>query len=631
MFFLILILLAIFSNINADIPVHCRKEKIQGDWIFKIDSKTFTPSLDQDKTTCGHGFPDHIDQTIGEQDYKFDTSTTIEAKLGADFKAYQNGAVVGTWTAVYDEGFILNINNIVITAYMKYYKTSNGVFKSDCDKTMKGWYLPNKDEKDKNWSCMYGIKKGSVTGNPTKTNFLKTNLVNPKHQRFVEVKEKESNKDNNYELGLIQLKTNTFMNQKYEDHLHIVNELNGMGLTWNAGINEDFKGMSLLELNNHPKMGMKRMNYEKEDFSIKPSNLYEQLINKQQPSLLQMKNKLRAKKFDTQYDKDVKALDKLNKENPELSQNKIEETSSETSDSNSYVKKSMLLNPIEEKVFSQGKHSLDSTKVTNYDEVVKYIDTEVDQIDESILPKNWDWRNVGGKNYVPKTREQKSCGSCYIFSTLSSLEARLRIQTNLADTTEFSRQFIVSCAIYTEGCKGGYPILVGKFAHEFELVPDGCMNYEGRDESCSKRCDPSVYKNKYTVSRYEYLGGYYGGTSELLMMKEIRARGPMPGNISVPWSFSYYKGGIYANFNNKSPSSSINKATMFDNNVTWEKVDHSILIVGWGEENGVKFWICMNTWGANWGENGFFRILRGKNECSIESMGDVMRIKKEAR
>jgi len=54
-------------------------------------------------------------------------------------------------------------------------------------------------------------------------------------------------------------------------------------------------------------------------------------------------------------------------------------------------------------------------------------------------------------------------------------------------------------------------------------------------------------------------------------------------------------------------------------------------LVGYGEENGTKYWIGMNTWGENWGENGFFRILRGENDCAIESMGDVLNIKVENR
>ena len=46
---------------------------------------------------------------------------------------------------------------------------------------------------------------------------------------------------------------------------------------------------------------------------------------------------------------------------------------------------------------------------------------------------------------------------------------------------------------------------------------------------------------------------------------------------------------------------------------------HSVEIVGWGEQDGVEFWWIKNSWGTEWGFHGFFRFLRGKNECSIES------------
>lgn len=48
-----------------------------------------------------------------------------------------------------------------------------------------------------------------------------------------------------------------------------------------------------------------------------------------------------------------------------------------------------------------------------------------------------------------------------------------------------------------------------------------------------------------------------------------------------------------------------------------------MLIVGYGEEDGVKYWKVMNSWGAKWGEDGFFRIRRGTDECAIESMASA--------
>ena len=262
----------------------------------------------------------------------------------------------------------------------------------------------------------------------------------------------------------------------------------------------------------------------------------------------------------------------------------------------------------------------------NYTEISKYINKELNEIDENFLPKNWDWRDIGGKSFVHEPTKQGDCGSCYIFSIVSSLESRLRILTNNRDQTKFSRQFPLSCSFYTEGCDGGYPILVAKFFNEFEIVPERCFEYKAKNAKCSDVCDYTQNPTKYFVSRFEYLGGNYGSTNEIEIMKELRARGPIPGNMTVPWTFSYYKSGIYSEHSLKQNTGKLSKTTLLDKNLSWSSVDHSILLVGYGEENGTKYWIGMNTWGSHWGEQGFFKILRGENDCNIESMGDTARI-----
>lgn len=42
-------------------------------------------------------------------------------------------------------------------------------------------------------------------------------------------------------------------------------------------------------------------------------------------------------------------------------------------------------------------------------------------------------------------------------------------------------------------------------------------------------------------------------------------------------------------------------------------------MLGWGQEDGIDYWLCANTWGTSWGMGGFFKIRKGKNECGIES------------
>ena len=268
----------------------------------------------------------------------------------------------------------------------------------------------------------------------------------------------------------------------------------------------------------------------------------------------------------------------------------------------------------------------DSQYVTDPDEILKYINSTLDEIDENKLPKNWDWRNVGGENYVPDPFEQGNCGSCYTLATIFSLESRLRIKTLNKDKTKFSVQFPLSCNFYAEGCEGGYPIMVGKFFHEFEIVPEECFEYTQSTNQCSNVCDYTKYPKKYYVGDYGYIGGYYGALNEVLMMKEIRARGPIPGNIIVPLTFNYYKSGIYSERPLKKNSGIFNKTSMIENEIDFLKVEHSTTIIGYGEENGVKYWIGMNTWGNDWGENGFYKILRGENEMNIETMGDYFNI-----
>lgn len=83
-------------------------------------------------------------------------------------------------------------------------------------------------------------------------------------------------------------------------------------------------------------------------------------------------------------------------------------------------------------------------------------------------------------------------------------------------------------------------------------------------------------------------------------MSELIQRGPLACSIHADQLLDDYKGGI------------------FRNPTTFNESNHEISIVGWGEENGEKYWIIRNSWGTYWGENGFFRLVRGENNILIE-------------
>ncbi|NWS00012.1 CATC peptidase, partial [Motacilla alba] len=160
----------------------------------------------------------------------------------------------------------------------------------------------------------------------------------------------------------------------------------------------------------------------------------------------------------------------------------------------------------------------------------------------SSLPESWDWRNVNGVNYVSPVRNQGSCGSCYAFSSMAMLEARIRILTNNTQKPVFSPQQVVSCSQYSQGCDGGFPYLIGgKYVQDFGVVEEDCFPYTAQDSPCLfKR---SCYH--YYTSEYHYVGGFYGGCNEALMKLELVMHGPMAVALEVYNDFMSYKEGIY--------------------------------------------------------------------------------------
>lgn len=221
------------------------------------------------------------------------------------------------------------------------------------------------------------------------------------------------------------------------------------------------------------------------------------------------------------------------------------------------------------------------------------------------LPEEFDWRNVDSVNYVSPVRNQGSCGSCYTFGTMGMFEARLRVLTNNSDTRILSTQDIVSCSEYSQGCEGGFPYLVSKYAEDFGVIEEKCYPYEGKDSQCKQSSCSRLYGKAY-----RYVGGFYGACNEVLMKMELVKNGPMAVSFMVYNDFMHYKGGVY------------HHTGLQDHFNPFEITNHAVLAVGYGvdKESKEKFWIVKNSWGDSWGENGFFRIRRGTDECAIESI-----------
>ncbi|XP_047104926.1 dipeptidyl peptidase 1-like [Schistocerca piceifrons] len=227
----------------------------------------------------------------------------------------------------------------------------------------------------------------------------------------------------------------------------------------------------------------------------------------------------------------------------------------------------------------------------------------------SYLPKQWDWRDVDGVNYVSPVRDQLQCGSCFAFAAAGMLEARIRIKTNNTQQHVFSTQDVVSCSPLDQGCSGGFAYLVaGRYGKDYGLVEEECNPYVGNDTECStvRECD------RHYTSEYGYLGGYYGGSNEVLMQEALVQNGPLAVGFMVYDDFRAYESGVYKHVESTTRSS-------FNPLVP---VSHAVLLVGYGvdEASGEKYWTIKNSWGGDWGDAGYFKILRGTNECGVESL-----------
>ncbi|KHJ94682.1 papain family cysteine protease [Oesophagostomum dentatum] len=93
-------------------------------------------------------------------------------------------------------------------------------------------------------------------------------------------------------------------------------------------------------------------------------------------------------------------------------------------------------------------------------------------------------------------------------------------------------------------------------------------------------------------------------------MREIMTNGPVVASFIVYQDFYHYEGGVYVH-----TAGGLGGI-------------QAVRIIGWGTEKGTPYWLIANSWNTDWGENGYFRMLRGKDHCFIEHevTGVTMRI-----
>ncbi len=197
------------------------------------------------------------------------------------------------------------------------------------------------------------------------------------------------------------------------------------------------------------------------------------------------------------------------------------------------------------------------------------------------LPSSFDWRDVNGKNYITSVKAQ-SGGTCVAYGGVAVLEAVVQIELDEIFDCDLSEHYLFYCG-------GGNPSGGWYIDEAADFI-----KYTGVvDESCLKtrECDDKASNWKQRLIKVESRGSARGtGIKEALI-----DFGPVLTRFNVYEDFDSYNGGIYEH--------------------VWGSLDsgHAVAIIGYNDDPG--YWICKNSWGKGWGENGFFRIKY--RECGI--------------
>ncbi|XP_050427778.1 cathepsin B-like cysteine proteinase 4 [Adelges cooleyi] len=250
------------------------------------------------------------------------------------------------------------------------------------------------------------------------------------------------------------------------------------------------------------------------------------------------------------------------------------------------------------------------------------MDKELDKAE--ILPESYD----ASKQWplcksITSIKDQSNCGSCWALSTASVFSDRVCIGTNGSVDLNLSGEFLMDCCNGKcgRGCDGGHPEKAWKFIKNNGICTggdfgsgEGCQPYSIAPCSGSSYSEPSADTPKcylacsnfnYTTSLKEDL--YFASKVYTVkpkmkaIMHEVYNNGPVVAAMKTYEDFLHYKSGIYQ-YTTGSP-----------------KGEHAVKLLGWGQENGVLYWLAANTWGRYWGMGGMFKIKRGNNECGIEN------------
>ena len=263
---------------------------------------------------------------------------------------------------------------------------------------------------------------------------------------------------------------------------------------------------------------------------------------------------------------------------------------------------------------------------------IGYVEPEIFKYTSKDVPEEFDVRTAFPEceSVTSRVRDQSNCGSCWAFGATEAFNDRYCISTG-DNTKVFSPTDTLACCSgfrcgFSKGCNGGQPSGAWSWFTTTGVVEGGdygddttCMPYPF--PSCAHHVESDDLPACDTLPTYDTpectdectygntVGSdsrFYAKTSYSLkgvndIQQDIMNYGTVTTAFSVYEDFEVYSSGVYQHETGKYLGG------------------HAVKMVGWGIDNGTPYWTCINSWNDEWGESGAFRILRGSDECGIES------------
>jgi cathepsin F len=207
------------------------------------------------------------------------------------------------------------------------------------------------------------------------------------------------------------------------------------------------------------------------------------------------------------------------------------------------------------------------------------------------LAASFDWRDKGA---VTPVYNQGQCGSCWAFSITENIESQWFLAGNTL--TSLSMEQVVDCDTSDDGCGGGDP----PTAYEYVISAGGQEYYSDYPYTAGGGQAGSCQFNKADIdavlSNWQYVTQ---SGDESAMQSFLVSNGPISVCVDAE-SWQYYQGGIITT-----------------NSDCGDSLDHCVMITGYGQAEETNFWWVRNSWGTDWGEEGYLQVQMGADVCGI--------------